>query len=137
MTSLILLDNEAVQALGDISHPKHQHVLSHAQVAASRKRRGVEVTLAVPTTVRVEAGWDRSQAAWAFLNRLRVGDLPLDSTQANSAATIRTRTGVSIADAHLGAVIAATLADQVTVLTSDPRDVCAVAGVRGVNVVPI
>lgn len=137
MSRLVLLDNEAVQALGDTSHPKHRRVLSHAQVTADRKRRSVQITLGVPTTVRVEAGWDRRQATWAFLNQLRISDLPLDSTQADSAAVIRVETGVSVADAHLGAVIASTPTGDITVLTSDPGDVRTVAGTRPVTVIRI
>ncbi len=54
MSHLVLLDNEAVQALADPAHPKHPHVVSHAQVVASRKRRATPITLAVPTAMRVE-----------------------------------------------------------------------------------
>ena len=137
MSHLVLFDNEAVQALGNTSHPKHRRVLSHTQVAVARKRRAVEITLGVPTAIRVEAGWDRTRAEWAFLNRLRISDLPLDSTQANSAAAIRVQADVSVADAHLGAVLASTGSDLITVLTSDPGDVRSVAGTRAVTVIVI
>jgi predicted nucleic acid-binding protein len=137
MTSLILLDNEAVQALGAVEHPKHRRVLSHVQVVTQRKRRAVPVNIQVPTTVRVEAGWDRTAASWAFANRLTIADVVLDAAQANTAASIRKRTQASVADAHLGAVIRSNDAEQVTVLTSDPADARAVAGDRRITVVTI
>ncbi len=105
MTHLVVLDCEAVQALRDPGHPKHRRVVSQAQVVASRKRRAAAIQLAVPTAVRVEAGWDRTSPAWAFPNRLRITDSPLDAASANTAAGIRDRTGVSVADSHMGTVI--------------------------------
>lgn len=137
MTRLVVLDNEAVQALQDPAHPKHRQVVSHAQVVASRKRRAVAIEVTVPTAVRVEAGWDRTSPAWAFPNRLRIADIPLASASASTAAAIRSRTGVSVADAHLGAVIQSAPAGPVTVVTSDPGDMRLVAGDRSVDVAVI
>ena len=74
MKTLVVLDNEAVQALGSVVHPKYQRIMDLVQVVVQRKRRAVDVALVVPTTVRVEAGWDRTAAAWAMANRLRVAD---------------------------------------------------------------
>jgi len=59
----------------------------------------------VPTAVRVEAGWDRTSPAWVFPNRLRITDSLLDTVSDNTAAGIRDRIGVSVADSHIGAVI--------------------------------
>ncbi len=137
MSSLVLLDNEAIQALGDVDHPKHRRVLSHIQVVAQRKRRAVQVSVAVPTTVRVEAGWDRTAASWALANHLRIGDETLDAAQANTAAMIRKRIDISVADAHLGAAIRMTPSEPISVLTSDPSDIRAVAGNRSITVVAI
>lgn len=137
MSRLVVLDNEAVQALGDPAHPKHRSVVSQAQVVASRKRRAIAIALVVPTAVRVEAGWDRNSPAWAFPNRLRIADAPLDAVHANSAAAIRNRTGVSVADAHLAAVIQAAPPGEITVVTSDPGDMRLVAGDRDVTVVAV
>jgi hypothetical protein len=121
MTHLVVLDCEAIQALRDPGHPKHRRVVSHAQVVASRKRCAVAIQMAVPTAVRVEAGWDRTSPAWAFPNRLRISDSPLDTVSANvAAAGIRDRTGVSVADSHLGTVIKSAPPSQITVVTSDP-----------------
>jgi predicted nucleic acid-binding protein len=128
MSRLVVLDNEAVQALQDPAHPKHRRVVSQAQVVASRKRHAATIQMVVPTAARVEAGWDRTSAAWVFPNRLRIADIPLDAAQASTAAAIRNRTGVSVADAHLGAVIRSASASQITVVTSDPRDMRLVAG---------
>lgn len=137
MTQLIVLDNEAVQALRDPAHPKHRQVVSQAQVVVSRKRRAAAIEVVVPTAVRVEAGWDRTSPAWAFPNRLRITDIALDAGSASAAAAIRNRTAVSVTDAHLGAVIQSTQARRVTVVTSDPDDMRLVAGSKDITVVTI
>jgi hypothetical protein len=137
MTHLVVLDCEAVQALRDPGHSKHRRVVSHAQVVASRKRRAVAIQLVVPTAVRVEAGWDRTSPAWVLPNRLRIADSPLDTVSANAAAGIRDRTGVSVADSHIGAVIQSAPEGQVTVVTSDPGDMRRVAGDRNITVATI
>lgn len=138
MTHLVVLDNEAVQALSHPAHKKHVHVMSHVQVVvADRKARGLPVTVVVPTAVRVEAGWDRTMPVWAFLNRLLISDITLDGSSANVAASIRQDAHVSVADAHIGAVIQAATATKVTVITSDPEDIRRVAADKAVNVVSI
>lgn len=137
MSHLVLLDNEAVQALADPAHPKHPRVVSHVQVVASRKRRALPITVAVPTAIRVEAGWNRNSPAWAFLNRLRIADIALDAGYANAAASIRNDAQVSVADAHIRAVMQAVSADRITVVTSDPADMRRVAADRDVTVVTI
>lgn len=137
MSRLIVLDNEAVQALRDPSHRKHRRVVSYVQVVADRKRRAETINAVMPTAVRVEAGWDRTSSAWAFPNRLRIADVPLDTMYANSAAAVRARTGVSVADAHLGAAITSASGAEITVITSDPRDMRRVAGDVNVTVVAI
>jgi predicted nucleic acid-binding protein len=137
MSHLIVLDNEAVQALSHPAHKKHVQVMSHVRMVVSRKGRGLPVTVVVPTAVRVEAGWDRTTPAWAFLNRLLIGDITLDGSRANIAASIRLDARVSVADAHIGAVIQAATATRVTVITSDPGDIRRVAADKEVNVVSI
>ena len=84
----------------------------------------------------MEAGWDRTAPAWAFVNRLRIADVPLNVRQPNSAAAIRQRTEVSAADAHLGAAIQAAT-ENVTVITSYPRDIKRVAEGRRVDIAAI
>jgi predicted nucleic acid-binding protein len=137
MTHLIILDNEAVQALADPAHRKHRQALAYAQVVAIRKRRAADIETVVPTTVRVEAGWDRTSPTWTFPNRLRITDSPLDSTAASTAAAIRTQTSVSVADAHIGAVIYSAQATHITVVTSDPADMRQVAGDKTVTIAAI
>jgi hypothetical protein len=65
MTWLVVLDNEAVQALASPHHPKHRKVLAHLEVVERRKRHAVAISLVVPAAVRVEAGWDRTSPQWA------------------------------------------------------------------------
>jgi predicted nucleic acid-binding protein len=134
---LVLLDNEAVQALRDPAHRKHRRVLDEAQIVFRRAARTLTVRVAVPVAVRVEAGWDRTAPAWAFVNRFPIDDIPLDAANANAAAGVARRTGVSVADAHLGAAIQAAAADQIMVLTSDPGDMRRVAEGRQVNIVTL
>jgi predicted nucleic acid-binding protein len=137
VTRIVLLDNEAVQALRDPAHRKHRHVIREVLVTGVRTAQATPIQVAVPTAVRVEAGWDRTAAAWAFINRLGIVDVPLDAGRADTAAGIAKRTGVSVADAHLGAAIQAAGTDQVTVITSDPGDMRKVAEGRQVNVVAL
>jgi predicted nucleic acid-binding protein len=137
MTRLVILDNEAVQALASPRHPKHRRVLAYMEVVAHRKRRAAAISCLVPTAVRVEAGWDRTSPLWAFLNRLRVVDVPLDAGHANTAATIRDQAQVSVADAHIGAILQQVENGDIAVLTSDPDDVRKITGGRPVTAVAI
>jgi predicted nucleic acid-binding protein len=137
MTRLVVLDNEAVQALASPHHPKHQRVLGHMEAVERRKRHAAAVSLVLPAAVRVEAGWDRTSPQWAFLNRLRIADVPLDGVRANAAAAIHEQARVSVADAHIGATLLSAPDADITVLTSDPGDIRRVAGDRPVTVVAI
>ena len=137
MTGLVVLDNEAVQALASPSHAKHQKVLSYMEAMERRKRRAAAVSIVVPAAVRVEAGWNRTSARWAFLNRLRITDVPLDAARANTAAAIHEEHKVSVADAHIGATVQSAPDTEITVLTSDPTDIRRVAGDCPVTVVAI
>jgi len=137
MTRLVVLDNEAVQALASPHHPKHQRVLGHMEAVERRKRHAAAISLMVPAAVRVEAGWDRTSPQWAFLNRLRIMDVPLDTAHANAAAAIHQQAQVSVADAHIGATVQSAPHADITVLTSDPADIRRVAGDRPVTVVAI
>ena len=133
----VVLNNEAVQALRDTHHPKHRHVLAHLSGIVSRRQRGREVSAMVPTSVRVEAGWDRTQPQAAAINRFRVGDHALGTVSANVAAAIADELDVSVADAHAGAAIRSLPHDEVVVLTSDPDDIMRVAGGRPVRTVRV
>lgn len=134
----VVLDSEAVDVLRDPNHTKHRGVLSHLEAAAVRRARGWTVALVVPTTVRVEAAWDRTAPQAAGINRFRARDDELDSQRADIAARLRGRHGVSVADAHLGAAARARAEDNdVIVLTSDPDDVRRVVDPAKVTVVAI
>ena len=133
----VILDNEAVQALADPAHRKHRAVVAHLAGGVTRRRRGQPTEIVVPTAVRVEAGWDRSQVGAAALNRFPVRDRALDTAAANAAATITTKTGTSVADAHVGATARAITAGDIVVLSSDPADMRAVCGATPVQIVRI
>jgi hypothetical protein len=135
----VILDNAAVQALSSASHPKHNKVVSHLQVVASRKRKAGQVSIVVPTSVRVEAGWDRTDVAWAFANRLGIGDAELAAAHANAASAIRGRIGthISVVDANIGSVIQSSTTKRISVITSDPDDMKAVAETKPVVIITI
>ncbi len=135
---VVILDNEAVQALSLANHPKHGRVIALAQVVAQRKGRAIPLDVVVPAAVRVEAGWDRRAPAAALVNRLCVRDVPLALASADVAADLVARLHVSVADAHVGATVRA-VADRgpVTVITSDPDDMAAVADPVPVTIVTI
>ncbi len=133
----IVLDNEAVQALLDADHPKHRAVIAHLAGVVARRSRGRMVEVVVPTAVRVEAGWDRSDPTAATANRLRVRDEGLDAGAANLAARIRVTSDVRVADAHAGAVVRTLAAEDIVVLTSDAEDMERVAAPRRISVVRI
>ncbi len=134
----VVLDNEAVQALRMPGHKKHRRALSHIQVVAARKRKGSgAISLVVPTAVRVEAGWDRTEPRSAFINLLGIRDAALDEKAADRAAALAHEHRVSVADAHIGAVIRHLPARPVTVITSDAKDVRLVAGSVPVNIVSL
>jgi predicted nucleic acid-binding protein len=137
MTRLVVLDNEAVRALASPHHPKHRKVLGHLEAVERRKRHAAAISLVVPAAVRVEAGWDRTSPQWAFLNRLRITDIPLDAAHANAAAEIHEQAKVSVADAHIGAVVQLSSNAEITVLTGDVADIRRVAGSHPVTTVTI
>lgn len=123
----VVLDNEAAQALLNPDHRKHRRTLAAVEAVTARAlRRAGSARLVVPTAVRVEAGWDRRARGAAAINRLRFDDAPLDRPAADRAAGVRHALGVSVADAHLAAVIAST-AGPVAVLTSDVADIRRIA----------
>lgn len=133
----VVLDNEAVQALRDPFSTKHRRVVAHLASVVQRRRKGASVLPVVPTAVRVEAGWDRSATDAAAINRFRVVDRSLDAPAADVAAAIRTRTGASVADAHIGAAVRGLPDGEVVVLGSDPRDMELVTQPRAVIAVRV
>lgn len=133
----VILDNEAVQALADATHPKHRSVIAHLAGVVLRRRKSAPVRAVVPTAVRVEAGWDRSAPSAALVNQFRVLDISLDTRAADIAAGIVAVTGVSVADAHVGAVARESSADDIVVLTSDPEDMAKAASPRRITAIRI
>ncbi len=133
----LVLDNEAIQALRDPLHAKHRTVLAHLEGVTQRRRQGASVIVVTPTAVRVEAGWDRSTPASAAINRFRVQDQPLDTSAADTAAAIHSRTGKGVADSHVGATVRDLPVDDVVVLSSDPGDMELVSNPRAITTVRI
>lgn len=133
----VVLDNEAIQALRDPLHAKHRTVIAHLEGVTQRRRQGASVIAVAPTAVRVEAGWDRSTPASAAINRFRVEDRPLDTSAADRAAAIHSRTGKGVADSHIGATVRDLSVDDVVVLSSDPDDVELVSDPRAITAVRI
>lgn len=123
---LLVLDNEAVQALGDPTHRRHRHAVALVEVTVGGGRRRAGPAPVVPTAVRVEAGWDRRVPRAAAINRFQVVDVPLDADSADRAAAVRGALNVSVADAHLGATMATI--GRCTVVTSDADDMRRIAG---------
>lgn len=133
----LVLDNEAVSALGDAAHRKHRGVVSHLQAVVARRRRGDRAAVVVPCAVRVEVGWDRSAPRAAAITRYRVADVPLDAPRTDLAAQIVARDRVSVADAHVGASVRYAKWADAVVLTSDPDDmrrVCAPIAIRAIRI---
>lgn len=136
MTTTVILDNEAVQALLSVAHPKHARAFASVRAVTARRRNDRPMRLLVPTAVRVEAGLDRTAPAAAFINRLGILDVPLDGAVADVAAALVATHHVSVADAHVGAALR-TVAGPVTILTSDPGDMRTVAGTKDVVIVTL
>ena len=84
-----------------------RRVLEGVVMDADADGKGMPLSVVVPTSVRVEAGWDRPAPSWSFANSLRIADQPLDIGAADCAAGMSARLQVSVADADLGATIAA------------------------------
>jgi len=68
---------------------------------------------------------------------LRIADIPLDAPYANAAAGIRQAAQVSVADAHIGAVVQSASVARISVITSDPADLRRIAGDRNITVVTV
>jgi hypothetical protein len=123
----IILDNEAVQALLDARHRKHRAVLAYIEVRNQRHRRRTRLDVLVPVAVRIEAGWDRTSAAAADINRIAAAvDVDLHRSAANRCVQLRSATNVSVVDATVGQ--AAESADHpAVILTSDVDDMTRLA----------
>ena len=120
----LVLDDEAVSALlaATPQHAERAQVLEAVMAANGR--------VVVPTAVRCEARWDRTQPASAAANLHVRDDDPLDTAAANRNAQLRKAVPVaSLVDAAV--VVSAERMpgdDVVEILTSDAGDLAALAG---------
>jgi hypothetical protein len=126
----LVLDNEAVAALLATApqHAKRARVLEAVMAANGRT--------VVPTAVRCEALWDRTQRTSAAANLHVRDDDPLDASAANRNVQLRTVVpAASLVDASV-VVSAERLpgGDIVEILTSDPADISALAGHTDVRI---
>lgn len=126
MTRHLVLDNEAVHALlSRRQHDRRRAAVVEAVMAAD----GV---VAVPTAVRGEAGWRRTDPRAALANRLVRHDLPLDAPGADRIVELRRAvSGASVVDASIAVAaerVSPDRGDVVEVLTSDVDDLTALAG---------
>lgn len=122
----LVLDNEAAQVLCSLHAGDHRRASVVAAIIAANGR------VAVPTAVRVEAGWRRRDPAATGANRLVGTDILLHRTDADRAVQLRRLVPTaSVVDTTV-AVAAETLAAEapcaaVDVLTSDVADLSALA----------
>ena len=125
----VVLDNEAVQALLRLTHPKHRRVLTFIdEINQRNQRRGQQTRVVVPVAVRVEAGWDRTARNASLTNRLaRARDVILDGSVADRSSQLRQAAAVSVVDATVGHA-AETAASPTVILTSDAADMGRLAG---------
>jgi hypothetical protein len=119
----VVLDNEAVQALGTVAHPKHRRTLSFIDAVNQRNQRHrTPISVFVPVAVRVEAGWDRTAPESSLVNRLaRAHDVVLNGAAADRAARLRVAAEVSVVDATVAQAAEASPSPTV-ILTSDVAD---------------
>ena len=133
----VILDNEAVEALADIHHPKHTAALALLEVTNQRRSRKAELRLLVPTAVRVEAGWDRNDPAAAHVNRIsRAADVILNAAVANRCVRLRRLVPqASVVDVTVAQAAETSALQPVTIITSDADDITSLAGHLAVPVV--
>jgi hypothetical protein len=133
----VVLDNEAVEALADVHHPKHMAVLAMVEVTNQRRSRNERLRVAVPTAVRVEAGWHRTDPAAAELNRVsRAADIILDATGANRCVRLRRLVPeASVVDVTVAQAAETAALQPVTIVTADAGDLTRLAGHLDIRVV--
>jgi hypothetical protein len=124
VTRHLVLDNEAASALLSTEPHDARRARVIEGIAAANGRR------LVPTAVRGETGWDRTDPAAANANRLMPTDDPLDRPGADRVAQLRAAVPhASVVDA--AAAVAAERAGVdggvVELLTSDVTDLTALA----------
>ena len=135
--STVLHDKVPHQDVTINHRPKTRVVVHHHAGAVARRRRGGAVEVVVPTSVRVEAAWDRTAASAAAVNRFPVRDHELDARTADVAAQIQATSTAGVADAHLGAAAQSFTATEIVALTSDPDDIASACSPARVTIVKI
>lgn len=130
----LILDNEAAQVLSSTRARDRRRASIVAAILAANGR------VAVPTAVRVEAGWRRRDPAAAEANRLVSHDVPLDRVDADRAVQLRRLAPTaSVVDASVAVAAERVAADTpcaaVEVLTSDLADMSALAAHVAVHIV--
>ena len=125
----MVLDNEALQALAHLGHPKHRVMIAKVLAVAHESRVAAPVLVLTPTAVRVEAALSRRTPAAATLGRLRVRDVVLDSARADRSAELAAQTQASAVDATVAEVAdSEALTRRVTIFTSDLEDIGRLVG---------
>lgn len=120
---MLVLDNEAVQALVEPTHAKHALALALLEARTQRNARTPGSVIAVvPTAVRVEAGVDRTDPGAHALGRLRVHDVELTTARADAASRLRKAVGGSTEDATVAEAATGHADALVTVVTADLTD---------------
>lgn len=123
----VLLDNQAFTVMQDAAHSEHRRILAMMTGIAKRKSRGVATSIGIPTTVRIEANWDRQLSGAAAINRLPIPDIALAASMINPAASLHSALpSLSVPDSHLG-IAMSTSTTPVAVVTSDDKDVKAMS----------
>ena len=123
----MLLDNHAVTVMRDAAHPEHRRILAMMTGIAKRKSRGATTTIGIPTTIRIEADWDRQLPGAAAINQLPIPDIALAASMINSAASLHSALpSLSVPDSHLG-IAMSTSTPPVAVVTGDDEDVKAMS----------
>lgn len=125
----VVLDNEALQALADPRHRKHQVMLEKIAAVKYESGRGASVRVVTPTAVRVEAHVSRRSAGTATLGRFRVQDISLDSTRADRCVALAVAAAATAVDATVAeAAESEARTRRVSVYTSDVGDLTRLVG---------
>lgn len=127
----LVLDNEAVRALLSTRSSDRKRAVVVEAIAAANGRR------VVPTAVRGEAGWRRTDPKSANANRLVAVDDELDRVGADRVVQLRSAVpAASVVDASVALAAERVGAgdDVVEVLTSDAVDLQALAAHARVRV---
>lgn len=129
LPAALVLDNEALQALGDRRHAKHRVMLEKIAAVAYESRRGASVRVVTPTVVRVEALISRRASETATLGRFKVQDITLDSTRADRCVVLAAAATATAVDATVAeAAESEARTRRVSVYTSDVADLTRLVG---------